>query len=156
MPALAFCPVAITSTRSGSRSIGSGRRETALLTLSDCILHIDYTFVYVDVLQQEMQCSRHHLPFILLDSPNTARIHVLHPIISIYPRHPVLPSPSSPHSCTDILMADTDNQTRALLFFKSHRSSFWLALLLCPFLFAMMSCLTLYCDLEFAYPDSLI
>jgi hypothetical protein len=118
MPALAFCPVAITSTRSGSRSIGSGRRETALLTLSDCILHIDYTFVYVDVLQQEMQCSRHHLPFILLDSPNTARIHVLHPIISIYPRHPVLPSPSSPHSCTDILMADTDNQTRALLFFN--------------------------------------
>ena len=91
MPALAFCPVAITSTRSGSRSIGSGRRETALLTLSDCILHIDYTFVYVDVLQQEMQCSRHHLPFILLDSPNTARIHLLHPIISIYPRHPVLP-----------------------------------------------------------------
>lgn len=94
-------------------------------------------------LQQEMQCSRHHLTFVLLDSPDTARIHSFHPFLYISsPSWCIATSPSSPtavqiHTYGSHKQSDPRFVSSLSLLFSVGVVHF------CFIFFAMMSSLTL-------------
>lgn len=106
--------IATTSTRPGSGSVGSSRRETALLTLiAFCIWTMHFSALISAARDAVLEAPS---PFHSIRFPGQSENLSISSFSSLY-INPLSPSLHPPLTAVQIFMTDTNTQTGALIFF---------------------------------------